>query len=135
MNADFNYDNMWNGFLATFTFTAGGWGGMVNSMVDVTEIDYNAGHYHSPMNVIFIMLGVCFFGFYLSNLFVGIVFETYGNNTYRTIHTIHTNRTHHTSHTNHTNHTQVRAAQGDQVHGRAPVQARPELAPVREAPA
>ena len=25
----------------------------------------------------FVQLGVCFFGFYLSNLFVGIVFETY----------------------------------------------------------
>ena len=55
-NAEFNFDTLWNGFLATFTFTAGGWGGMVLSLTEVTDIDYNTKYNNSPANVIFIMV-------------------------------------------------------------------------------
>ena len=42
-----------------------------------TEPHYQSTENASPWYVLYIFIGVMFFGFYLSNLFVGIVFETY----------------------------------------------------------
>ena len=74
---EFNFDNMYRAFLTSWTFTLGGWSTLQQSIADHSEPLYNISDNEYSYYVIFIFIGVMFFGFYLSNLFVGIVFETY----------------------------------------------------------
>jgi len=78
-NPTFHFDDFPNSFLSVFVLSTEGWAEIVWSAFAATRVDYSGKPYFEPnMLVIFyVFFGVSFFGLYMLNLFIGVVFDQY----------------------------------------------------------
>jgi hypothetical protein len=78
-NPTFHFDDFPNSFLSVFVLSTEGWAEIVWYGLAATEIDYSSKpYYNSNLLVLFyFFFGVAFFGLYMLNLFIGVVFDQY----------------------------------------------------------
>ena len=77
LNGAYNFDNFVNAFVASMTFSLGGWRQILSSSVDSVGADVQPIQSHSLFAMLYVYVGVIIFGLYLMNLFAGIVYESY----------------------------------------------------------
>ena len=62
---------------STFLFSAGGWGNTMFSAIESVGANYQPVTQNQPVWVLYFLVGVFGFNFFLKNLFIALVFETY----------------------------------------------------------
>lgn len=74
----YNFDNIQNAMLVNVVMaTQNGWSPMMYSVMDASGVMSNPKPQDNIQGFWYFFLGVMFFGFYLTNLLIGIVFESF----------------------------------------------------------
>jgi len=78
-NPTFHFDDFPNSFLSVFVLSTEGWAEIVWYGLSATEIDYSSKPYYNDnlLVLFYFFFGVAFFGLYMLNLFIGVVFDQY----------------------------------------------------------
>lgn len=73
-----NFDNTLQGLLALFVMSSGeGWPDVMYAASDATGVDMSPKRDHSWYNAYYFVIFVCIGGFFLLNLFIGVVFDNF----------------------------------------------------------
>jgi hypothetical protein len=78
-NPTFHFDDFANSFLSVFVLSTEGWAELVWYGLSATEVDYSSKPYYNDniLVLFYFFFGVAFFGLYMLNLFIGVVFDQY----------------------------------------------------------
>ena len=79
VNADYHFDTFESSLLSVFILSVGGWFDVVFDGLSGTEVGYTPEPYYNtnPLVIFYFFFGISFFGLYIVNEFVGVVFDTY----------------------------------------------------------
>ncbi|CAM9393828.1 unnamed protein product [Chrysoparadoxa australica] len=70
----FNYDNIWNSLVSSFIVSSvSGWSELWWAALDATGPDKQPRPYANPWSFLYFAFGLVFFGFYLTQLFIGVI--------------------------------------------------------------
>ncbi len=72
-----HYDSIGNAFMSTFVISSGGWGPLLRDTLAATEIDKQPSPGANFGAFAYFAVGVVAFGFFLNNLFIGVLHESY----------------------------------------------------------
>ena len=72
-----HYDSIGNAFMSTFVISSGGWGPLLRDTLAATEIDKQPSPGANLGAFAYFAVGVVAFGFFLNNLFIGVLHESY----------------------------------------------------------
>ena len=72
-----HYDSIGHALLSTFVISSGGWEGLLADALAMTELDHQPREKNSIWTAPYFLLGVFSFGFFLKNLFIGVLQSTY----------------------------------------------------------
>uniref|UniRef100_A0A7S3XWM2 Ion transport domain-containing protein n=1 Tax=Heterosigma akashiwo TaxID=2829 RepID=A0A7S3XWM2_HETAK len=74
----FHFDSVFNSLLNVYVMsTLSGWLPVLFDAMDTTEFHYSPEVNHSPASFLYFFIGIFFFGFYFTNLFIGVVFQKF----------------------------------------------------------
>mmetsp|Transcript_3663 Transcript_3663/g.8606 ORF Transcript_3663/g.8606 Transcript_3663/m.8606 type:complete len:961 (+) Transcript_3663:816-3698(+) len=79
-NPTFHFDDFFSSFLSVFVLTTEGWAELVWGGLSATEVGRSPAPYANQENLLvvwYFFFGVAFFGMYMVNLFIGVVFDQY----------------------------------------------------------
>ena len=72
-----HYDSIGHAMLSTFVISSGGWEELLADALAMTELDHQPREKSSIWAAAYFLFGVFSFGFFLKNLFIGVLQSTY----------------------------------------------------------